>query len=125
MTDHVIKDLFKTKDENCIQIMCSKVVQRFKSSPINNVDKNLVQITNNISTVQDLILKQNVNESKKFSITSTQITNESTQHVTNTKQANETTFGSGLLKKKSSIDEASSKITSNNNVGNKMHTNYQ
>ena len=96
LTDDDMKDSFKTKDENFIRIMCS----------------NSLQITNNISNVQDFILKHNIDESKKMPITSTPIINESTQHVTNTKQANETTFGSGVFNNKSSINEASSKNNS-------------
>ena len=42
LTDHDMKDSFKTKDENLIRIMCSKVFQQFESSSVNIVDENLV-----------------------------------------------------------------------------------
>ena len=70
-------------------------------------------------------MKHNNNESKKSPITSTQITNEFTQHISNTKQANETTFSSGVLKENSSLDKSSSKITNNNNVGNKIFPSFE
>jgi len=96
LTDDDMKDSFKTKDENCIRIMCS----------------NSLQITNNISNVQDFNLKHNIDESKKMPITSTPIINESILHVTNTKQVNETAFCSRVFKKESSINEAPSKNNS-------------
>ena len=49
---------------------------------------------------------------KKMPITSTPIINEFIQHVTNTKQINETAFCSGVFNNKSSINEASSKNNS-------------
>ena len=119
LIDHIIKDSFKTKDENCIKFMCSKVVQQFESSPINIIDENLVQITNNICTVHDLDSKYNNNETKKSLITSTKITNESTQHISNTKLVFETTCDSAVLDENSSFDKLSSMIA-NNNADKKM-----
>lgn len=70
LTDDKIKNLFKTKDENYIYVIFSQVVWQFESSPTNIMNENVVQITNNIYTVQYSDSKHNNKVTKKVLITS-------------------------------------------------------